>query len=201
MASSRGCSDGTRVHRALAAGIILIAPAAIGPFPTVGAPLRRRRNSGIQFQALGQSPSPRQCCGLSFGVLLTAGEAHDVTAYDELIERRDCDPGATLADKGSDSDAIRHDLQDRGSAPEIATKSNRTVQRSVSKRLYRLRSLIECFMGHLKEQRRIATRYDKTAISFLGFILLGCFRLWIRFVHRAQSRNVLVKAMPLNGSG
>jgi len=51
--------------------------------------------------------------------------------------------------------------------------------------LYRLRWRVECFIGHLKEQRRIATRYDKTATSFLGFVLLGCIRLWIRFVHRA----------------
>ena len=93
--------------------------------------------------------------------MLTAGKAHDVTAYDELMEQRDSDPGAMLADKGYDSDAIRRDLQDRGSAPEIPTKSNRKVQRSVTKRLYRLRSRIECFIGHLKEQRRIATRYDR----------------------------------------
>ena len=97
-----------------------------------------------------------------------------MTAYDALMEQRDSDPGAMLADKGYDSDAIRHDLQDRGAAPEIPTKSNRKVQHSVSKRLYRLRSRIECFIGHLKEQRRIATRYDKTATSFLGFVLLGC---------------------------
>ena len=97
----------------------------------------------------------------------------------------DADPDVMLADKGYDSDAIRHNLQDRGSAPEIPTKRNRKLQHSVGKRLYRLRSRIECFIGHLKEQRRIATRYDKTATSFLGFVLLGCTRLWIRFVHRA----------------
>jgi transposase len=117
--------------------------------------------------------------------VLTGGEAHDVTAYEALMEQRDSDPGAMLGDKGYDSDAIRHDLQDRGAAAEIPTKSNRKVQRSVNKTLYALRSRIECFIGHLKEQRRIATRYDKTASSFLGFVLLGCVRLWIRFVHRA----------------
>ena len=42
-----------------------------------------------------------------------------------------------------------------------------------------------CFIGHLKEQRRIATRYDKLATSFVGFVLLGCIRIWARFVHRA----------------
>jgi transposase len=117
--------------------------------------------------------------------VLTEGEAHDVTAYDDLMAQRDSDPGAMLMDKGYDSDAIRHDLHDRGTAAEIPTKRNRKVQHSVSKPLYALRSRIECFIGHLKEQRRIATRYDKTASSFLGFVLLGCIRIWIRFVHRA----------------
>jgi len=117
--------------------------------------------------------------------VLSVGEAHDVTAYDLLMEQRDSDPGVMLADKGYDSDAIRQDLRDRGTTPEIPTKRTRKVQHSVDKKIYALRSRIECFIGHLKEQRRIATRYDKTASSFLGFVLLGCIRNWIRFVHGA----------------
>jgi transposase len=124
--------------------------------------------------------------GLPIAVLLTAGESHDVTAYDDLMEQRDSDPGALLADKGYDSDAIRQDLRDRGAAPEIPTKRNRIVQYSVDKVLYALRARIEHCIGHLKEQRRIATRYDKTESSFLGFVLLGCLRCWVRFVHRAS---------------
>ncbi len=123
--------------------------------------------------------------GLPIGVVLSEGEAHDVTAYDGLMQQRDSDPGAMLADKGYDSGAIRNDLRDSGSKPETPTKSNRKVQYSVDKTLYALRSRIECFIGHLKEQRRIATRYDKLATSFLGFVLLGCIRIWARFVHRA----------------
>ena len=123
--------------------------------------------------------------GLPIGVVLSEGEAHDVTAYDGLMQQRDSDPAAMLADKGYDSDAIRHDLRDNGAAPEIPTKSNRKVQYSVDKSLYALRSRIECFIDHLKEQRRIATRYDKLATSFVGFVLLGCIRIWARFVHRA----------------
>ena len=139
---------------------------------------------GMQFQALGRSRGGfttkvhLRCnaAGLPVGVVLTAGEAHDVTAYDALMEQRDSDPGAMLADKGYDSDAIRHGLQDRGVAPEIPTKSNRKVQHFVSKRLYRLRSRIECFIGHLKEQRRIATRYEfaKAGMSIRSSISLSC---------------------------
>lgn len=40
-----------------------------------------------------------------------------------------------------------------------------------------------CF-SKLEHSRRIATRYDKTADSFLGFVLIASIRLWIRhFVH------------------
>jgi transposase len=116
---------------------------------------------------------------------VTPGEAHDVTAYDGLMEQRDSDPGALLADKGYDSDAIRQDLRDRGASPEIPTKSNRTEQYSVDKALYALRARVEHRIGHLKEQRRIAMRFEKTITSFVGFVLLGCLRCWVRFVHSA----------------
>jgi hypothetical protein len=108
------------------------------------APLRCRRKRGNQFQALGRSRGGfttkvhLRCngVGLPIGVVLAAREAHDVTAYAELMEQRDSDPGAMLGDKGYDSDAIRHDLKDRGTAPEIPTRSNRKVQHSVCKPLY-----------------------------------------------------------------
>ncbi len=146
-----------------------------------------------QNQALGRSRGGFStkihvrcnAAGPPIGVVLSEGEAHDVTAYDGLMQQRDSDPGAMLADKGYDSDAIRHDLRDSGATPEIPSRSNRKVQYSISKPLYALRSRIECFIGHLKEQRRIATRYDKLATSFVGFVLLGCIRIWARFVHRA----------------
>jgi len=160
---------------------------------TIRASLCCRRKRGIHGQALGRSRGGfttkvhLRCnaLGLPIGVVLTEGEAHDVTAYDALMEQRDSDPGAMLADKGYDSDAIRDDLRDRGTVPEVPTKRNRTVLYSVSKQVYALRSRVECCIGHLKEQRRIATRYDKLATTFLGFVLLGCIRLWHRFVHRA----------------
>lgn len=101
------------------------------------------------------------------------------------MEQRDSDPGAFWADKGYDSDALRQDLRDRGATPAIPTKRNRKVQHSVDKVLYAMRSRIECCIGHLKEQRRIAARFDKTITSSIGFVTLGCIRLWLRFVHGA----------------
>lgn len=99
------------------------------------------------------------------------------------MEARDSDPAIMLADKGHDSDPIRQDLHDRGAVPEIPTKRNRHVQHSVSRPLCALRSRIECFINRLKNSRRVATRYDQTAESFLGSATLTSIRLWIRFVH------------------
>lgn len=44
---------------------------------------------------------------------------------------------------------------------------------------------IECLFGKLKNWRRIATRYDKTPESYLGFVTLASIKLWIPFVHEA----------------
>jgi len=118
-------------------------------------------------------------------VVLSEGDAHDVTAYDGLIQQRDSDPSAMSAYKGHDSDATRHDLRDCGAKPETPTKRNRKVQYSVDKPIYALRSRIECFIGHFKERGRIATQYDKLATRCVGFVLLGFIRNRPRLVHKA----------------
>jgi transposase len=99
------------------------------------------------------------------------------------MAEHDVDPEVLLADRGYDSDPIREDIRARGGIPEIPTKKNRRVQHSVNRALYALRARIEQFFNKLKNSRRVATRYDHTASSFLGFVLLAAIRQWIRFVH------------------
>lgn len=106
-----------------------------------------------------------------------------MAAYEDIMEEEAPDPAAMLADKGYDSDAIRDDLKRRGADPVIPTKSNRKVQRPVNEAKYALRNRIERFFNRLKHSRRIATRYDKLASSFLGFVQIATIRQWIRFVH------------------
>jgi transposase len=122
---------------------------------------------------------------LPVGVVLTPGEAHDSTAYPDLMAERDSDPDVMLGDRGYDSDPIRDDVRARGGEPEIPTKRNRVIQHSVDLATYAMRNRIERFINRLKNSRRVATRYDHTASSFLGFVLLGSIRIWIRFVHAA----------------
>lgn len=99
------------------------------------------------------------------------------------MAEHDVDPEVLLADRGYDSDPIRDDVRARGGTPEIPTKRNRRVQHSVDRARYALRARIEQFINKLKNSRRVATRYDHTASSFLGFVLLAAIRQWIKFVH------------------
>jgi transposase len=40
-------------------------------------------------------------------------------------------------------------------------------------------------VNRLKQFRAVATRYEKTAASYLAFVQLAASRLWLRFVHAA----------------
>src|SRR5262249_1916626 len=87
-------------------------------------------------------------------------------SYDTLIDLPEWVPGALVADKAYDSDAIRDDLKQRGIRAVIPPKSNRTQMIRYNKRLYRQRNCIERVLGHLKINRAVATRYDQPADSY-----------------------------------
>jgi transposase len=89
-------------------------------------------------------------------------------------------PKVLLADKGYDADFIRHDMGRRGGFAMIPTKKNRLIQLPVDGAIYALRNIIECCFNQLKNARRLATRYDKTANSYSGFIHVISIRLWMK---------------------
>ena len=90
-----------------------------------------------------------------------------------------------LADKGYDSDAVRETLLMQGILPIIPPKANRREPAHCDYRRYRDRNQVERLFNRLKQFRRIATRYDKTATSFLGFLALAAVRVWLpNFVNR-----------------
>jgi transposase len=95
-------------------------------------------------------------------------------------------PRLVLADKGYDSDDFRQALLLRGILPVIPPRSNRIEPIACDYRRYKDRNRIERLFNRIKQFRRIATRYDKTALSFLGFLHLAAAKLWLpTFVNRA----------------
>lgn len=67
-----------------------------------------------------------------------------------------------------------------GVVPVIPMRKSRKLRVAVYRKLYRLRKLVERCFNKLKNARRVATCYDKTAESFLGFIDITSIRLWLR---------------------
>ena len=79
-----------------------------------------------------------------------------------------------LSDKGYDSDAIRDEVRACGGIP---TKKSRRFQHTVNRLLHATRNRIERFLSRLENSRRVATRYDHTASSFLGFFKLATIKM------------------------
>lgn len=111
---------------------------------------------------------------------LTGGEASDFKGYMPIMDADGPAPKVLLADKGYDADFIRQDMERRGGTAMIPTKRNRRIQLPVDAAIYALHNMVERCFKKLKNARRLATRYDKTADSYLGFIHIVSIRLWTR---------------------
>ena len=107
--------------------------------------------------------------GRPLGFILTGGEASDYKAVEGLIQLPIKNPRLMLADKGYDSDDVRAALLMKGIVPVIPPKSNRRDPIACDFRAYKDRNRVERMFNRIKQFRRIATRYDKTAISYMAF--------------------------------
>lgn len=85
-----------------------------------------------------------------------------------------------VADRGYDARAILEQIEATGARGHIPTQRDRKEQRSVDRRLYRQRNLVERFFNKLKHFRRIATRFDKLARNYLAAVLLASIRIRLR---------------------
>ena len=78
-------------------------------------------------------------------------------------------PGKMLVETAYDSDANRAYCVEKGIETVIPSHPNRVEPAPMDEEIYRDRNKIERFFGRMKQYRRLATRYDKTAVSFLVF--------------------------------
>lgn len=116
--------------------------------------------------------------GLPVEVLLTPGQQADISQADALL--KDHQPEAVLADKAYDSDAFVTTVKSKGAEPVIPSKSNRIEPRDHDKVLYKERNLVERFVGKIKQFRRVATRYEKTAGNFLAFVQIAAIMVLLK---------------------
>ena len=108
---------------------------------------------------------------------LTTGNVCDITVANELTKNVvGCD---VLEDMGYDSDEHRQCLRSNNNTPVISGRKNRKIPIIYDKSLYKLRRQIEIFFGKLKENKRLAMRYDKSDQSFFSFIALAAVKIFL----------------------
>jgi transposase len=109
---------------------------------------------------------------------LTGGQQADVTQAEPLMKGHQ--GGAIIADKAYDSDAVVEAAKRQGAEAVIPPKKNRKVSREYDRHLYKERKKVEWFINLLKQYRRVATRYEKTARNFLGFVHVASIMILLR---------------------
>lgn len=87
---------------------------------------------------------------------------------------------SVIGDKGFDARALREYLAAAGAAIVIPPRACRAEPLAYDREAYKLRHRIECFINKIKHYRRIATRYDKTALSFFAMLCIAAAMIWLR---------------------
>lgn len=110
--------------------------------------------------------------------ILTGGQAHDILQAEDLISGLPFDK--LLADRGYDSDRFRACIAEAGGEAVIPPIPGRSRAIPYDKHIYKERNLVERFFNKIKHFRRIATRYEKTALSFASMLFLVGAMIWLR---------------------
>lgn len=121
--------------------------------------------------------------------VLTPGQQHEASVFEQLMEqgsvkrrgagRPRIRPRRVCGDKGYSSRRIRAYLRRRGIGYTIPRKRNERRNGPFDKELYRLRNQVERLINRLKQNRRIATRYEKKAENYLAMLHIGTIMLWL----------------------
>ena len=106
--------------------------------------------------------------------MLTAGQRGDAPVADALLQGVPRGAvGHVIADAGYDSDAIRRRVRRLKARACIKPNPTRKRRKRYDRRRYR--NVVERFFGRVKRCRRVATRYEKKAVNYAGFVWLAAY--------------------------
>lgn len=121
--------------------------------------------------------------------VLTGGERHEQPVLPLLMEqgavkrpgrgRPRLRPDRVAGDKGYSSPTVRQYLKGRRIRAVIPTKADDAPDPSFDRDAYRERNVVERLINRLKQWRRIATRYEKSAASYEAMLTLAAILLWL----------------------
>ena len=105
--------------------------------------------------------------------MLTGGQVHDSKAAVDLLSGVQISGSNILGDKAYGAKRIRDYITEQNAVFTIPPRDDCTDPWYCDFHTYKERHLVECFFNKLKIFRRVATRYDKLAVSFAAFIHLA----------------------------
>jgi transposase len=116
--------------------------------------------------------------GCPVRLILTAGQKGDAPQAGPLIDGLPAQ--AVMADTAYDADHLRQAIAAKGAVAVIPNNPSRAQKHPLDEHLYAQRHLVECCFSRLKQFRRVATRYEKTARNYLAVVTLAAIVLWLR---------------------
>ena len=118
--------------------------------------------------------------GYPLYVMLSEGQRNDINYAIPVLEHIDIEGSNVLADRGYDSNQLLDYIYERGGEPTIPSRKGAKFERHCDWWLYKERHLVEQYFLKLTGFRRIATRYDKLAATYLGFICIASILIWLK---------------------
>lgn len=109
---------------------------------------------------------------------LAPGQAHELPLAPGLLGCLPDIPGWVVGDRGYAFYAFQL-IWDSGARPAIPSKRNEE-QVACPPWVYQNRNRVERLWARLKEWRAVATRYEKTARSFMGVLCLAATMDWLK---------------------
>lgn len=122
-------------------------------------------------------------------VIATRGNRNECPVLGALVgsvvRREGRRPRRLAGDKGYSSDLIRQGLVDCDIQPCIPMRANEHLEDrdrwgAFDVKAYKGRNVVERCIARLKEFRRVATRYEKLAESFVGMVNVAVIMLYLR---------------------
>jgi transposase len=117
--------------------------------------------------------------GRAIGFVLAPGQAHELPLAPLLLTFLTVLPLWIVADRGYASHAFRELIWSLGARPAIPPKRNEAPV-ACPPWIYRNRNRVERLWNRLKEWRAVATRYEKTARSFMGVLCMAATMDWLK---------------------
>jgi transposase len=133
------------------------------------------------------------------GVTLTPGQQHESTQFEAVMAAAGLAPAhrrrrvrRVVADRGYSFPRIRRWIWRRRLRAVIPYRSNESDRSlappgGLDRRAYRRRNVVERCVGWLKQARRVGTRFEKLALTFLAMLKLSILGRYLRVAFRNRA--------------